>query len=102
MRANTKVKVSVIFMVLLSLVIFDEVSPTLPPVRNHSGPWALDDQGIVEADETKRSDTQMVILYSYYLAEVIQEAILEIEVSSSLTDNSTAERERGRAPPLRI
>jgi len=98
----TKVKAPVIFMVLLGLVIFDEVDPTLPPVRNHSGSGGLHDPRIVEADETKRSDTQMVILYSYYLAQVIQEAILNIEVSSSPTDHWTAKRDRGRAPPLRI
>jgi len=34
----------------------------------------LHDPRIVELDETKRSDTQMVILDSYYLAQVIQEA----------------------------
>jgi hypothetical protein len=94
------VKAPVIFMVLLSLVIFDEVSATLSPVRNHSGPGALHDPRIVEADEAKRSAKQMVILYSYYLAQVIQEAILK--VSSSPTDDWTAKRERGRAPPLRI
>jgi hypothetical protein len=48
------VKAPVIFMVLLSLVIFDEVSPTLSPVRNHSGPGALHDPRIVEPDEAKR------------------------------------------------
>ena len=95
-------KAPVIFMVLLSLVIFDEVSPTLPPVRNHSGPGALPDPAIVEPDETKPSDTQMVTLYSYYLAQVIQEANSKTEVSSSPTDHWTAKRERGRAPPLRI
>jgi len=95
------VKASVIFVVLLGLVIFDEVSPTLPPVRNHSGPGPWHDQRIVEPDETKRRDAQM-ILYSYYLAQVIQEAILNIEVSSSPTDHWTVKRERGRAPPLRI
>lgn len=95
-------KAPVIFMVLLSLVIFDEVSPMLPPVRNHSGPGALHDPTIVEPAETKRSETQMVILYSYYLAQVIQAAILNIKVSSSPTHHWTAKRERGRAPPLRI
>jgi hypothetical protein len=95
------VKAPVIFMVLLSLVIFDEVSPVLTPVRNHSG-LALHDPTIVEPAETKRSETQMVILYSYYLAQVIQAAILNIKVSSSPTHHWTAKRERGRSPPFRI
>ena len=94
-------KASVIFMVLLSLVIFDEVSPVWTPVRSHSG-LVLHDPTIVEPDETKRSDKQMVIPYSYYLTQVIQAAILNIEVSSSPTDHWTAKRELGRAPPLRI
>ena len=95
-------KVPAIFMVLLSLVMLDELSPTLPPARNHSGPVALHDPGMVEPDETKRSDTQMVILYSYYLAQVIQEAILNIDASSSSTAHWTVKHERSRAPPLRM
>ena len=94
-------KAPVIFMVLLSLVIFDEVSPVLTPVRSHSG-LVLHDPTIVEPDETKRSDKQIVIPYSYCLARIIQEAILNIDILSSPTDHWTAKRERGRAPPLRI
>ena len=96
-------KALVIFMVLLGLVIFDEASTTLLPVRTHSAAGGLHDPRIVEPDETiKRRDTQMVTLYSYYLAGVIQEAILNIKVLSSPIDHWTAKRERGRAPPLRI
>lgn len=96
-------KALVIFMVLLGLGIFDQASTTLLPVRTHSVPGGLHDPRIVDPDETiKRRDTQMVTLYSYYLAGVIQEAILDVRVLSSPIDHLTARRERGRAPPLRI
>ena len=101
-RASNEGEALVILVVLLGLVIFDETSTTLLPVRTYSAPRGLHDPRIVDPDETiKRKETQMVPLYSYYLAGVIQRSLKHKGLSLPI-DHWTAKRERGRAPPLRI
>jgi hypothetical protein len=92
-----------IFMLLLSFVIFDAVSPTLLPVQTHAATRSLRDPRIIELDETtQRRDAQMEIPYSSFLSRLVDLAILSTNVSSSPTAHWTAKRERGRAPPLRV